>query len=247
MAWRLSTGLRNALLEYAANATNGITGTTISFGDGNGSGGNDTINDSGNGLGSVVAGDMLTIIGSTSNDKTVRALNVSAGTIEVAAGSFTAEGAGAQVIIVTCVGGSYAGIFRNGVMEIRTGPQPADPDAAETGSLLLTITLNGGAFVAGAPANGINFGQVSDGEMKKAIDPATGVAEIWSGIAVADGTAGWFRIYTNDYDDGADSTAVRLDGSVATSGSQLNMTSTSIITGVATTIDSVSLNMPAVV
>ena len=244
MAWRLSTGLRDSLLEYAAKAVFGMTGTTISFGDGDGTGGRDTINDSANGLAGVNPGDMLTILGSSGNDKTVRVLSASAGTLEVAEGSFVAEAAGAQVILVACVGGSYAGVLRNATMKIFTGPQPASADDAETGAELIPITLGSGVFVPGSPENGLNFRQVADATLRKAIDPATGVAETWSGVAIASGTAGWFRIYANDVTEGASLSAIRIDGSIATSGAQLNMTSTSIISGVTTTVDSVNMPLP---
>lgn len=239
MAWRLSTGLRNALLERAARVPNAVAGTTISFGDGDGAGGRDTINDSGNGLGSFLVGDYLTVLGSGSNDGTYKVLLAAAGTIEVAAGSLVNEVAGASVILASAEGGSYRGIFRNGTLKIFTGAQPASADDAETGTVLCQITLASGAFVAGAPGNGLNFGQVASAQLHKE------AGEIWSGVNGANGTAGWFRIYDNDAVTGASALAIRLDGACATSGAQLNLTNTSLVNGVTTTIDQVNLTMPA--
>jgi len=237
--WRLSTGLRNALLERAATVPHAIAASTISFGDGDGAGGRDTINDSGSGLGSFLEKAYVTVLGSGSNDGTYKILSVTAGTIEVAAGSLVAEAAGATVIMASAEGGSYRGLFRNCTLKIFTGAQPSSADDAETGTELCQITLNSGAFVAGQPGNGLNFGQVASAQLHKEVD------EVWSGVNGADGTAGWFRIYDNDAVTGASTTAVRLDGACATSGAQLNLTNTSLVNGVTTTIDQVNLSMPA--
>jgi len=239
MSWRLSTGLRNALLEKAAFVPNAVSGTTISFGDGDGSSSRDTINDSGSGLADFTAGDYLTVLGSTSNDGTYKLLSVTAGIIEIAAGSLVAEAAGDAIILASAEGGSYRGIFRNCIIDIYSGSQPTSADDAETGTKLCRITESSGAFVAGAVDNGLNFGQVAAAVLGKE------VGEVWSGVNLATGTAGWFRIYANDVTTGASTTGIRIDGACATSGAQLNLTSTSLTVGVTTTIDQVNLSMPA--
>lgn len=246
MSWRYSTGLRNALLEQAARVPHAIAASTISFGDGDGSGSpnRDTINDSGNGLAGFLGKSYITSIGSVGNDVTAKILSVAAGIIEVAAGVLVDEVAGAAVILATSEGGSYRGIFRNMVLDIRTGTQPSSADNAETGDLLCRITLGSGAFVPGSPANGINFGQVEDATLGKELDSA-GVAEVWSGLNVATGIAGHFRIYNNAAVQGASTEEIRLDGACATSGAQLNLTNTSLSDGVTTTIDQVVLVLPA--
>ena len=73
--------------------------------------------------------------------------------------------------------------------------------------------------------------------------------DVWSGQAVATGTAGWFRFYPNDRDnhtgaDGGGESKIRFDGAVATSGAQLNMSNTAISSGGTTTIDSVAVTIP---
>jgi len=84
---------------------------TIAFVDGGG--GNDSITDSGSGFltAGLVAGNSFTISGSASNNVTLVALSVVAGTIEVATGSLTTEGAGAAVTITAddelATGGGY--------------------------------------------------------------------------------------------------------------------------------------------
>jgi len=65
MALRLSTGLRNALLEQKAQATNLMTATTISFGDGTGTNGRDQILDSDDGLGDFIVNGKITVAGAS--------------------------------------------------------------------------------------------------------------------------------------------------------------------------------------
>jgi len=241
MTLRLSTGMRQALLDERAGAANLLTATTISFGDGTGAGGNDQILDSGSGLGDFTVGDKITVAGSTSNNVTAEMLAVAAGAIEVAAGLLTTEAAGDQVILASARGGSWADIFRQGIIRIFTGTQPSDADAVESGTLLVEISQGSATFVSGVEENGLNFGNAASGVLSK----ETG--ETWSGEAVASGTAGWFRFYPNDVDgnDGASTTAVRFDGAIATSRAQINMTNTSITSGGTTTIDSVNITLPA--
>lgn len=139
--------------------------------------------------------------------------------------------------------GSLQQILANGQIRIYTGPQPASADAAETGSLLCTITLGSGAMTSGNATNGINLGNAADGIIGKA------AGEVWSGVNSAQGTAGWFRWYPNDFDGqmgaatGGDKT--RIDGSCASSGAQMNLSSTSLVNGITTTVDNVALTMPA--
>lgn len=241
MALRLSTGLRNALLSTKSAATDLITGTTISFGDGTGTSSRDQILDSANGLAGFEKRKYITVAGSSSgtNDGTFEILSVAAGIIEVAAGSFTTESAGSQIILASANGGSISDLFRNSVLDIYSGSQPANADAAETGTKLVSITLSSGAFTGGNATNGLNFDISTDGRLVKDVD------EVWSGLGLAAGTAGWFRFYANPYTTGSSTSAVRLDGSVATSGGQLNISNTAITIGGTTTIDSATSTMPA--
>lgn len=136
-------------------------------------------------------------------------------------------------------GQSFTDALVTGVMYIYQGTQPSDADQTENSTLLVKITLNSGAKAAGVGANGISFGQVAGGIAHKA------VGEVWSGVAVADGTAGWFRFYDIDEVTGASTTNPRFDGNIATSGADLNMSNTTITTSGTTTIDSVSVTLPA--
>jgi hypothetical protein len=239
MALRLSSGLRDAMLDYKARAIDLKVATTISFGDGDGAGGTDTINDSGSGLTGFSVGDMITVAGSTSNNVTAEILSVVGGKIEVAAGTLSTEAAGDTVILAAARGGSLSDLMKHGRLDIYTGSQPADADSAETGTKLVSITLSSGSFTPGQEANGLLLGNVSSFALQR----ETG--QTWSGVAVATGTAGWFRFYDNAAVTGASTTAKRFDGSIATSGAQLNMSNTSITTGGTTTIDTVAITQPA--
>ena len=241
MALRLSTGLRNALLGKKAKGLSLMTGTTISFGDGTGTDSRDQILDSGDGLGDFLVKSKITVAGAAEagNNDTFEILSVADGAIEVPAGSLTTESAGEQVILAGAEGGSISDLFRNCVVDIYSGPQPSDADSGETGTKLARITLSSGSFSAGTATNGLNFDETASGVLSKEAD------EVWSGEGLANGTAGWFRMYDNAAVTGASTTEIRLDGNVATSGGQFNMSNTSITTGGTTTVDSVQLTMPA--
>jgi len=241
MALRLSTGLRNAMLDQESNAANLMTGTDIAFGDGTGTSSRDRITRVAGGLDVFDKRKYITVSGSSggTNDGSFEILAATDGYLEVAAGSFTTEAAAEQIILADATGGSVSDLFRNCIIDVYSGSQPATADLTESGTKLVSITLSSGAFSAGSPVNGINFGAVASGVLSKKAD------ETWSGVGLATGTAGWFRVYPNSYVTGASSTEVRLDGSVSTSGSQFNMSNTAVSIGGTSTVDSVQLTLPA--
>jgi hypothetical protein len=72
--------------------------------------------------------------------------------------------------------------------------------------------------------------------------------DVWSGLGVSDGTAGHFRFLGSVADAGSsDSSEVflRIDGSIATSGADLNMTNTNIVTSATQTISTATITVPA--
>lgn len=103
------------------------------------------------------------------------------------------------------------------------------PNGYAIAATTTTITTSNTAFAGGvAAANGLRFGFSSGGVLVK--HPS----QIWSGVAAATGTAGWFRFVGSVADSGALDTTesqVRMDGAISTSGAQLNMSSTSITSG----------------
>lgn len=248
MAWNLSTGAKLALLsKNPTNSANKI-GNTISFGDGDGAGGTDTINDSGSGLGVFAVDDWILVIGGAFNNTLVKALTVEAGKIEVKAGTFTTTAAGTNICLVKLSTGSFAQVFRNCTADGYSGVRPASgADAAETGTKLVTYTRGGGPFVAGASANGMNFGEFSGTTLQRAIDPSTGVSEVIRGTGLANGTLGYVRLYDNSKTTGASTSAIRMDGVAATSGGDVNIAGGLTITsGVASEITGVNFTVTGV-
>lgn len=108
-----------------------------------------------------------------------------------------------------------------GTMQIRTGSPPG-PNAAATGTLLATITFSDPAF--GAAAAGV----------------ATMSGAPLSTTAVADGTAGWFRIRDSDGTTVVDGTVTVTGG-----GGQLQLSSTTISTGLSVSIIAGTATQPA--
>lgn len=132
----------------------------------------------------------------------------------------------------------FAGTLATGVIDIYSGSQPLTADAAVTGTLLGTVTLNSGAFTPGSPTNGLTFAAAASGAVSK--------SGVWSFVGVAAGTAGWFRFRGNAADAGALSTVLpRLDGSIATSGADLNLSNISIAVSTPVTIDTFVWTQPA--
>jgi hypothetical protein len=245
MALKLSTGLRNKMLGLQASVVASFQGATGAFVDGGA--GADTITDSGTGFitAGFAPGQVLFCLGATTaaNDTAVTGAvlaGVAAGTLTLATGIVdTAEAFAAATIICAAEGGSLKDILRDGVLRIYSGAQPTSPDAAINGTLLLEITVAAGAFVAGAFDNGLEFGDAADGQISKAS------GETWQDQGLSAGTAGWFRFCANATDAGAASTTLpRIDGSVGTSGADLNMSSTSVTVGATYTIDDFTLTLP---
>lgn len=106
-----------------------------------------------------------------------------------------------------------------------------------------TMTATEANMSGGVTAvNGLRYGIAASGVVAK-MDTQT-----WSGVNAASGTAGWYRMYGAVSDGGAaDSAAtyLREDGAISTSGSQLNMASTTLTAAATTTIDSWSRTFPA--
>ena len=125
---------------------------------------------------------------------------------------------------------SLSGSLALGIINIYSGTAPATADAAETGTLLVTITESSGA-------TGLSLDVASGGTIAKD-------AAVWSGLVAATGTAGYWRFVT-DVDSGDTSTTdIRLQGVAALSGSELVMTSIDLTASTTQTIDYFSLTLP---
>lgn len=116
------------------------------------------------------------------------------------------------------------------------------PNAWVVASTVTTITKTDANMASGVTAlNGLQWGDSAAG-----VVPKLGT-QTWSGVAVATGTAGYFRVEAAVSDAlGVDSTEsiLRVDGAIATSGGELNMGSTTITSGLTYTLDTFSITFP---
>lgn len=210
MSWSYSTGFKTEVMSGHPTTDvfligDGIALTTDSY-----------ITDTGSGLAIFDVGDWVRVVSASNKNAYGRVTVSAAGQLTFAASTFAAESAGTDIFIEKVAGSSYTDIFQNCRCDLYTGGPPASADATETGTFLGSLTLSSGTFVSGTSTNGLNFGQYASGYLKRAIDPATGVTEVWSGDGEADGTAGWGRVYANTVVTGASTSAVRKDGTVTT-------------------------------
>lgn len=151
--------------------------------------------------------------------------------LEVAYGTVTAGGAGSgtAAIVGMSRGGSVKDLFKDGVIEIYSGTKPANADQAETGTLLATISVNGSAFTADVPDNGLEFGSAS-GDMSSGFKLLKNTDTWQDDYGITAGQAGWFRFYDNNYVKGASTTAVRFDGVCGVQSGNLQLATLSITT-----------------
>ena len=232
--FRLSTGLRNALM----GAKSTITATTLS------TTAPDTISDSGKGLLAVGfrPGDTLTTSGWTdaANNGICTVISVASdGASMVIAGLTLATEVAGDLVTIIANSKGFKDIFKNGVIRVYSGTEPADVDADEgAGALLLEITKASAAFTPGIAINGLNFDAIVDGKLSKN-------ADIWSDAGRANGTAAWYRMYDNGRITGSSSTAKRCQGRISTSGTTFILSSTSVKSGATTTLDVANFTMPA--
>jgi hypothetical protein len=108
-------------------------------------------------------------------------------------------------------------LLNNGYLRIYDGSQPANADTAVSGQTLLA-ELRFGATAFGAASNGV----------------ANANAITSDSSADATGTASWFRALKSD------GTSVVFDGSVGTSGANLNLNSVAVSAGAAVAVSSLS-------
>ena len=105
-----------------------------------------------------------------------------------------------------------------------------------------TLSLSYADLSGGVTAvNGLSFGAPSAGALSK------DSAQTWSGVNAATGTAGWFRFVGAVADSGAADSAeteVRFDGSIGTSGADMNLNSVVLTSGVTTEITAGSFSLP---
>lgn len=128
--------------------------------------------------------------------------------------------------------------FLNGVIELRSGTQPASADDAATGTLLALVTQDGGAFTPGSPTNGLQLGTPAARKVEK--------SGVWGYTGLAPGTVGWFRYRANAADaGGSSSTLVRMDGSVGVGSGDMQMAALAIALDQAGVVQDFFFQVPA--
>jgi hypothetical protein len=117
------------------------------------------------------------------------------------------------------------------------------------GATTATAVINGGSSStmggtgtsqAGVAAtNGLNFQAAASGALVKE-------TTAWQGDAIATGTAGWFRFVAGGHTSaGAATSEIRFDGSIATSGGDLTLSSLGLTLGATQTINTFTITVPA--
>jgi len=111
-----------------------------------------------------------------------------------------------------------------------------------------TATVNAGDNILGganaqqngvAAANGLNFQPAANGAIAKE-------STAWQANASANGTAGWFRYLAGGSNDSVTGTTeLCFDGTVATSGGDLNLSSLTITANATQTINTFTVTVPA--
>lgn len=128
--------------------------------------------------------------------------------------------------------GGFKAALNLGFIYVYTGSQPTDPDQGATGTLLGTVSVNGGG-------TGLTFDAAVAGVLSKA------AAETWRFTGVAAGIAGWFRFSAaGDTPTNVSTTVARLDGAIGTSGAELNLSNLSIAIGQVNTADAFTITQP---
>ena len=131
--------------------------------------------------------------------------------------------------------GSFKDALDGAYLKIYSGTPPATADAAipAGATLLCTVTVDAGP-------TGLTFeASTTTGLLLKA------GAESWEGVNVADGTAAWFRMAPPADAGDLSTTAIRVQGSAAQAGADLNLTNPELLTGATQTVDYFSVLMPA--
>ena len=120
-------------------------------------------------------------------------------------------------------------LANSGKLEIYSGTQPTDANTAIGAQVLLSSGLTMGSTAFGASS--------ASGSAGSKVVTATANSITSDTSAAATGTAAWFRLYKSD------GTTVIMDGSVGTSGCDLNLSTTSIVMGATVAVTSLTLTM----
>ena len=121
-----------------------------------------------------------------------------------------------------------------GSLYLFSGPVPATADAAETGTVLMCLTVGG--------TTGLTFGSAADGVISKS------EAEVWATSAVdTSGTISYFRFVSSTDSGGYSTTEARIQGTAGIVGTDLVLTSTEVTAGQPWTLNYFNVALPTLV
>lgn len=149
------------------------------------------------------------------------------GTEDLRTANFRITGTGNddETIVEYIDGGNNAVVYTTNCFKTVTEIYPRKP-AAFSSNVKVGYGITNGLYLSLA-ANGVITKHNS---------------QTWSGLGIAAGTAGYFRFYGAATDTGGISTTLpRLDGRIATSGAELNLSNTSIAIGAVLSITAFSI------
>lgn len=130
--------------------------------------------------------------------------------------------------------GSFKSIMDTCTLKIYSGTEPATADAALAGNTLLSeIFLNNDG------ATGLTFEAAA---VAGVINKAS--AETWEGTNAAAGTASFYRLELAADTQALSTTEKRVQGTVAVTGAELNITSVSLLLSASQKIDYFSMALP---
>ena len=131
-------------------------------------------------------------------------------------------------------GGSLRAALNAGVIRMYTGSAAASPDAAVPGTATMICEIS-----VSSSGTGLTFeAAAAGGRLQKS------ASEVWSGASTADQQVSWFRFVPAADDGSLSDTALRLQGTVAQVGADLNMSNTLFTTGATQTVDYFSIFQP---
>jgi hypothetical protein len=126
---------------------------------------------------------------------------------------------------------SLKAILNLGFIKIYSGPVPATADAALTGTLLTTVSVN-------STGTGTTLGAAAAAVISKA------AGEVWSGLNAAGGTATHFRWVAAGDTGVLSTTEKRIQGTCGLAGADMNMSSTGLTALATQTIDAANIAFP---
>lgn len=253
MASRISTALRNFLLAkgsltqaFAGGVLDVYTGTQPTSADSAATGTKlVTFSDaSGTWTAETPATGTITIAGASGsvNTVTVGSKNILDVAVDFDTDLATTATALAAALNASSLNNDFDAGAVGAVVTLTTRPGRAvQYNTVALSATLTTLTATYANFASGVAAvNGLLFGAAASGILTKR------ASQIWTGIAVASGTAGWYRLRGPLADSGAASTTLmRLDGSIGASGANLIMSPTTMTLGATQTMSAFSPTIPS--